>query len=118
MATLQWVQVYIFWSTCAYSSLLPVFAQKQFSFSRFKGVVPLFVAAIYLVSEAIVHAGPLGTDALNSAQDKVRNRMSHALDRLDNALGPQRKFSKTTVREKWALFVGVNHFQDKSIEPL
>jgi hypothetical protein len=109
---------YICWRACAYSSLLPVVLHKQFRFSNLKGVIPLFAMAVYIISEAMVQAGPLSTDALGNAQDKVRNRMTHALDRLDNALSPQRKFSRSTVREKWALFVGVNHFQDKSIEPL
>jgi len=111
-------------------SLLPVTAKEQFRFSTLKGAITLLAAAICLISNlssnsslnsrfcSSAQAGPLGTDALNNAQGQVRSRMTHALDRLDNALGPQRKISKSTVREKWALFVGVNHFQDKSIEPL
>src|SRR5271157_1371591 len=75
-----------------------------------------FVFVVYSILPAAVADKQWGRDVFAGNQAKAHAAISKHLSHLNNRLGGRAQTNQT--RDKWALLVGVNHYQDSSIKPL
>ena len=75
-----------------------------------------FVFALYSLLPAAFANKQWGRDVFAGNQTKMHAAISKRLSNLNNRLGGTTRTNPT--RDKWALLVGVNQYQDTSIKPL